>query len=124
MRAWFVFALVVAIPTSSALYAEDVPEGAIGVQLKIDDGKVIIVDAVKDSPAEKAGLKADDVLLKVNDFKVKDNAESDDLQETVKQLVKHKPGEKVKLTVKRGEKEMVVEVTVGKRSEVFKKVKE
>ena len=124
MRWLYLLVVMVPLAVNSSLRAEDLPEGAIGVQLKIDDGKVVITETIKDCPAEKAGLNSDDVLLKVNEFKVKNKVEMEDLHETVKELVKYKPGEKVKLTIKRGEKEMVVEVTVGKRSEVFKKVKD
>mgnify|MGYP000555742813 CR=1 FL=1 len=124
MRALCLVALVVVFPVASTVRAEDAPQGAIGIQLKIEDGKMVIVEALKDGPAEKAGIKSDDVLLRVNDFKAKDKIDTEDLQEMVKELGKHKPGEKIKLTIKRGEKEMVVEVTVGKRSEVLKKVKE
>ena len=46
---------------------------------------------------------------------------SDDegLQEAVKEIVKHKPGDKIKVGIKRGDKDMTIEVTVGKRSEIF-----
>lgn len=110
---------IVVLLASTGLRAEDLPEGAVGVQLKIDDGKIVVVAAIGGSPAEKAGLKTDDVLLKVNDFKVKENVAEEDLHATVKEVGKYKPGEKIKLTIKRGDKEMVIEVTVGKRSEVF-----
>ncbi len=124
MRALCLVVLVIPFAVSLDVRAEDAPNGAIGIQLKIDDGKLVIVEALKEGPAEKAGIKSDDVLLKVNDFKAKDTIDTEDLQAMVKELGKHKPGEKIKLTIKRGEKEMVVEVTVGKRSEVFKKIKE
>ena len=106
----------------SSTRAEDLPEGSIGVQIKIDDGKIVVVEPLKGSPAEKAGIKTDDVIIKVDDLKVKEkDLAPEDLQAVVKEITKHKPGEKVKVTVKRGEKEMVIEVTVGKRSEIFPK---
>src|SRR5262245_55882732 len=121
MRMLICWIAALGLMAGTPVRAEDPPEGSIGVQVKIEDGKIVIVEAIKDSPAEKAGLKAGDALLKVDDFKVKESVEQEDLQATVKEIVKHKPGAKVKLTVKRGDKEMVIEVTVGKRSEIFKK---
>lgn len=121
MRTVFGAVIVALFAIGSGVRAEDPPEGSIGVQIKLDEGKIVVVEPLKGSPAEKAGIKAGDVILKVNDFKVKDNAEQEDLQNAVKEVVKHKPGEKVKITLKRDDKEMTIEVTVGKRSELFPK---
>lgn len=100
--------------------AEDEP-GSIGVQLKIEDGKIMVVEPIEDSPAAKAGVKAGDIILKLNDYKVKDDVEMEDLQDLVNEVGKQKPGSKVKLAIKRDGKEMTIEITVGKRSEVIKK---
>jgi carboxyl-terminal processing protease len=99
----------------AAVRADDPPEGSIGVQVKLDDGKIVVVEPIKGGPADKAGVKANDVIVKVNDFK------AEDLEATVKEIVKQKPGDKVKLTVNRDGKDMVIEITVGKRSEVLPK---
>jgi C-terminal processing protease CtpA/Prc len=116
----FTAALVAMFAAGVSVQAEDlVPKGALGIQLKLDAGKLVIVDAFKGSPADKAGLKADDVLLKVNDYKVKESAEQEDLQNAVKEIIKHEAGTKVKITVKRGDKEVVVEATMGKPGEVL-----
>ena len=50
-----------------------------------------------------------------DDFKIKDNVEPADLEATVKEIVKHKPGDKVKIGIKRGDKDMTIDVTIGKR---------
>lgn len=120
MRLACVIALGVALAAATTGRAEDPPEGMIGIQLKVDDGKLVIVSTIEKGPAEKAGIKADDVLLKINDYKVKDKAEMEDLTAAVKEVGKYKPGEKVKITVKRADKEKTIEVTVGKRSEIIK----
>ena len=124
MRAFMSFVALLFV-ASPFVRAEDPPEGSIGVQIKIDEGKIVVVDTIKDSPAQKAGFKPDDQILKVNDFKVKESdATQDDLLAAVKEVVKHKPGTKIKVTVKREGKEKEIEVTVGKRSEIFPKEKE
>jgi C-terminal processing protease CtpA/Prc len=119
MRTAFAAVLLLFFAAATTVRAEDPPEGSIGVQVKIDEGKIVVVEPLKGSPAEKAGIKSGDVILKINDYKVKDTVEPDDLQEAVKEIVKHKPGTKIKLTVKRDDKDMTIEVTVGKRSEIF-----
>ena len=124
MRAFVSFVAVLLI-ASPVVRAEDPPEGSIGVQIKIDEGKIVVVGTIKDSPAEKAGFKMDDQILKVNDFKVKaSEANEDDLKAAVMEVIKHKPGTKIKVTVKREGKEKEIDVTVGKRSDIFPKEKE
>ena len=115
MRTFVTLAIAVVLVAGSAVRADDMPEGSIGVQLKIDDGKIVVVATIENAPAEKAGIKTDDILIKVDDFEAKDN-----LHDTVQEIIKHKPGDKIKLTVKCGDKEMTIEVVVGKRSEIFK----
>jgi uncharacterized protein (TIGR03067 family) len=80
-----------------------------GVQLRADeDTKDVLVEApIKGSPAEKAGLKKGDVILKVG------AAAATDLEGTVKAVRQAKPGEKLDFQVRRGGKEMTVTVTVG-----------
>jgi C-terminal processing protease CtpA/Prc len=125
MRLLVSFALAgVLVATGSLARAEDPPEGSIGVQIRIDDGKIVVVEPIKGSPAEKAGLKPDDVIVKIDDFKVKDNVTEEDLSATVKEITKHKPGDKIKIGIKRGDKDMTIEVTVGKRSDIFPKDKD
>jgi C-terminal processing protease CtpA/Prc len=119
MRLIVTTALAVALAAFGPAQAEDPPEGSIGVQIQIDEGKIVVVEPIKDGPADKAGIKTGDVIVKVDDYKVKDNVEQEDLADTVKEIVKHKPGTKIKLGIKRDGKDMTIEVTVGKRSEIF-----
>jgi uncharacterized protein (TIGR03067 family) len=48
--------------------------GFVGIAIKLDDDskQVVVVDVVAGSPAEKAGLKKDDVLLKIGDHEAKE----------------------------------------------------
>jgi carboxyl-terminal processing protease len=121
MRLFAAVALTAALALVATTRADDLPEGSIGVKIKVEDGKIVVVEPVKDSPADKAGIKLGDVLVKVNEFAVKQkDATDEDLKATVEEVKKHKPGAKIKVTVKRGDKEMALDVTVGKRSEIFK----
>jgi uncharacterized protein (TIGR03067 family) len=80
-----------------------------GVQLRYDAEKeTVVIDVpIKGSPAEKAGLKKDDVVMKVGGVAVTD------LDATVKAVRQAKPGTKLEFQISRNGKEMAVTVTVG-----------
>ncbi len=68
----------------------------------------LISEVVKGSPADKAGLKRGDVIVKVDDTVIKN---SGDLQDAIRSK---KAGTKVTLTVIRDNKEITIDVTLGK----------
>ncbi len=78
-------------PVSEALY-DQLP------RLPRDQG-VLVTQVLAASPAEKAGLRRNDILLQYNDKKI---ADCDDL---VRLLQEDRPGQAVKLTLLRGGKE-------------------
>jgi uncharacterized protein (TIGR03067 family) len=80
-----------------------------GVRLRADaETKAVVVDApLKGSPAEKAGLKAGDVILRVG------ATAATDLETTIKAVRQAKAGDKLDFRVTRDDKEMTVTVTVG-----------
>ena len=61
------------------------------------------------SPAEKAGLKADDVITKIGDYEVPD------LEAMTTALRSHKPGDTVEIVVRRGTALTTVTATLGTR---------
>ncbi len=70
------------------------------------DGVGMLVEAVlDDKPAQKAGIEDGDVLIKIGDLDVKD------IYDYMEGLSKFKKGDSTTLVVKRGEKEVKVEVT-------------
>lgn len=77
----------------------------IGAELDKKDGKLIIVSPLDDSPAQRAGLKPNDVVAKVNNQSTTDWS----IDEAVAKI-KGKKGTTVKLTVLRGDevKEIVI----------------
>lgn len=82
----------------------------IGAEVSMVDSKVIIVSPFKDSPAEKAGLKPNDQILKVDG----ESLDGVDLYEATMKIRGEK-GSKVKLEIMRTglAKPMVVTVTRG-----------
>ncbi|MCL4437628.1 S41 family peptidase, partial [Patescibacteria group bacterium] len=55
-------------PSDSQKFQEDVQGSfsGIGAQLSVKNGQIIIVSPLKDSPAQKAGLKSGDQILQIN----------------------------------------------------------
>ena len=78
-----------------------------GIKLdsSIEEG-IAVISVVEDSSAEKAGLKAGDVIIKLDDDKVTNSAYLKYL------LYQHSVGDKIKLTYLRGKEEKVAEVTL------------
>ena len=69
----------------------------------------LIADVGEDSPAEEAGLKRDDIVLKVDGHDVEDS------RAFRSRIATTAPGKKVKLTILRNGKELTKKVTIGKR---------
>jgi len=74
---------------------------------KVDEG-VKITDVTDESGAEKAGLKEDDIITKVDDKKIEG---PDDLTKVIRS---HKAGEKVKITYLRDKKEQKATAELSK----------
>jgi uncharacterized protein (TIGR03067 family) len=83
--------------------------GFVGVQLRFDDKtkEIQVVDTIKDSPAQKAGFKKDDIVLKVG------GDATEDLQQTINLVRQLKPGSEATVRVRRAGKEQDITVKVG-----------
>lgn len=83
--------------------------GYLGIGLDNADRGAKVIDLTRGSPADKAGLKVNDVVFSFNGKTIKD---SEGLISLVQQ---HKPGDVVTLRIRRGDDEQDVKVTLGKR---------
>ena len=72
------------------------------------DGGVKVTELTDESAAKKAGIKQGDIITKIGETKIED---PDQLSETVR---KHKPGDKVTVTVLRDKKEQKITTELGK----------
>lgn len=71
----------------------------IYVSGSIDDNLITIVSPMKGTPADRAGLKTDDNIIKING----EDFTADKMDDAVK-IMRGKPGEKVKITILRRDK--------------------
>ena len=80
----------------------------LGVVTEEVEGGVKVTETTDESAAKKAGIKEGDVITKIDETKISD---PDQLSETVR---KHKPGDKVTVTVLRDKKEQKISTELGK----------
>jgi len=98
-------------PEDSEKFNEDISGnfGGIGAEIGIRDKKLIIVAPLKGTPAERAGLKTNDHIIKIDDT-FSDNL---DVFEAVK-IIRGEPGTSVILLIKRESEEKTREVKIAR----------
>ncbi len=92
-------------PHSSFLTSDDFNElkigttgkfGGLGIEITTEDGFVKVIAPIDDTPAQRAGIEAGDMIVKVDETSLKDM----DISEAVK-LMRGEPGTEVEVTVVR-----------------------
>ncbi|AMC11337.1 peptidase S41 [Lutibacter profundi] len=83
--------------------------GGIGVISRYENNTLTIREVLKNSPAEKEGVKPGDLILKINDVFVKDYKE-----EGISTLLNGLPNTNVKLQIERQNKKIEIEITRNK----------
>ena len=91
-----------------SLFSEDENRAMLGVVTEKNSKGAIITSISKESGAEKAGLKKNDIITKVDETKIVGTGDVSDA------IRKHKPGEKVTVTFLRDNKEQKVTAELGK----------
>lgn len=77
----------------------------LGLPLDVVDG-VVVVDVIKDGAADEAEIKANDIIVKINDVDI------ESFKNFRMELYKHQSGEEITLTVVRGSENFEVTVTL------------
>lgn len=83
-------------------------------ELDIPVGGVLVVTVERDSPAERAGIKKWDVIIAINNKKIKDALELS------MKIAESKPGETVSITLYRRDEKKTVKVTMGELPETVR----
>ncbi len=96
-------------PPETKQFQEDIKGsfGGIGAEIGIRKGILTIISPLKGNPAERAGIKAGDKILKIDDRETADLG----LDEAVR-LIRGEPGTKVRLTILRDGIERAKEYTI------------
>lgn len=91
----------------------EMPVLGIGMDMRRGFKGVIVETVVPASPAAAAGVRAGDVIQRIDGSEVRDGGE------LLQILAKRQAGDQVKLSVRRDNKEIEINVTLKRRSEIF-----
>jgi len=80
--------------------------GGVGIEISLKDGILTIITPIAGSPAESAGIKAGDKIVRIEGKTTKNMS----LNNAVKQM-RGKPGTELKLTIWREKDEKIMEIT-------------
>lgn len=93
----------------SGLGGPGVAQAWLGIKGDLDANGCKVSEVTAGSPADKAGLKVDDIITKFGDKKI------ENFQQLVEMVSRSKIGQRVTLEVRRGEETLRLEVTLAKR---------
>ena len=91
----------------AGIFTQSLSEG-LAAYFSVKEG-ALISEVVEDSPADKAGLKAGDVIIKIGDDEIEDEGDVRDA------IHDYDPGDKVDFVVVRGGKQETISVTLGEQ---------
>jgi carboxyl-terminal processing protease len=105
-------------PHSAYLISEEYQElkegttgqfGGLGIEVTMENGFIKVVSPIDDTPAQKAGIKTGDLIVRLNDEPVKGMS----LADAVKKM-RGEPGSKIELTVVREGAEAPLKMTLAR----------
>jgi len=114
-------------PHSSFLTSDDFNElkigttgkfGGLGIEITTEDGFVKVIAPIDDTPAQRAGIEAGDMIIKVDDTSLQDM----DIGDAVK-IMRGEPGTKVEVTVLRKNVDEPIVINLTRQIIVSKGIK-
>jgi carboxyl-terminal processing protease len=81
--------------------------GGLGIEITIKDGLLTVITPIQDTPAWKAGIKANDHIVKINDSLTREIS----LTDAVKKM-RGEPGKIVKLTILRDKQDKLLDFKI------------
>ena len=91
--------------------------GGLGIEVSMEAGVVKVISPIDDTPAFKAGIKAGDYIIKINDVQVQGKT----LMEAVK-LMRGPVGSSIDLTIRRRGKKKIINKTIIRKMIQIKSV--
>jgi len=104
---------LIATPSSPFRYNVSGDRAFLGVSTDEDDKGARITNVNDNSAADKAGLKEDDVIIRIDETKIENQSQLS------KAITSHKPGDKITVVYLRDGKEQKVVVPLGKNSYAY-----
>lgn len=92
--------------------------GGLGIEVGMEDGFVKVISPIDDTPAQKAGIEAGDLIIRLNETPVKGLT----LKEAV-DIMRGEPGSKIVLTVVREGQDKPLKITIERAIIKVKSVK-
>ena len=81
--------------------------GGLGIEVGMEDGFVKVISPIDDTPADRAGVKAGDLVIRLDDTPVKGMALSDAVK-----IMRGKPGTDIILTIVRDGEDKPLNITI------------
>jgi len=81
--------------------------GGLGIEVGMENGFVKVISPIDDTPAQKAGIKAGDLIIKLDDRSVKGMSLNDAVN-----IMRGKPGDPITLTIIRENEEKPLVITI------------
>ena len=92
--------------------------GGLGIEVGMEDGFIKVISPIDDTPAQRAGIKSGDLIIRLDEKSVKGMALNDAVE-----LMRGKPGSDIVLTVVREGEEKPLSITVTRDIITVKSVK-
>ena len=92
--------------------------GGLGIEVGMENGFIKVIAPIDDTPAQRAGIKAGDLIIRLDDTPVKGMS----LTDAVK-IMRGKPGESIKLTIVRENEEKPLTIKIVRAIIKVKSVK-
>ena len=93
--------------------------GGLGIEVGMENGFVKVISPIDDTPAEKAGLKPGDLIIRLDDKQVKGLTLSDAVK-----IMRGKPGEPIELLIVRDGENKPLKITIIRAVIKVKSVKQ
>jgi len=83
--------------------------GGLGIEVGMENGFIKVISPIDDTPAQRAGVQAGDLIIRLDDHPVKGMG----LDEAVK-LMRGKPGTRITLTIVRDGEEKPIKISIAR----------